>query len=163
MSRLVDLWDTVFFTLRKKQNQISFLHVLHHVLTASCAWIFCKYAPGINVDSFEIKEYNLKIIYFKNVFHRGARTSYGFSQFICPYFHVLILFLISIRTTYATISVVEIVYYTIAIGSICSDAGLHSLDNYFGMQIKFLLKFHVWWFGNVIFVFIWTVLCSILY
>lgn len=45
-TRVVDLLDTVFFTLRKKQNQITFLHVFHHTATAGFSWVFTKYAPG---------------------------------------------------------------------------------------------------------------------
>ncbi|XP_059610225.1 uncharacterized protein LOC132257373 [Phlebotomus argentipes] len=45
-SKLVELLDTVFFVLRKKQNQISFLHVYHHSLTAIGSWWHLKYLPG---------------------------------------------------------------------------------------------------------------------
>ena len=31
-TKLVDLLDTIFFVLRKKSNQISFLHVYHHFI-----------------------------------------------------------------------------------------------------------------------------------
>ena len=30
MSRFLDMLDTVFFVLRKKNNQVTFLHVYHH-------------------------------------------------------------------------------------------------------------------------------------
>lgn len=32
LSRYLDMLDTIFFVLRKKQNQISFLHVYHHMI-----------------------------------------------------------------------------------------------------------------------------------
>lgn len=32
LNKYLDLFDTVLFVLRKKQNQISFLHVFHHVV-----------------------------------------------------------------------------------------------------------------------------------
>ncbi|KAL6255997.1 hypothetical protein P5V15_013232 [Pogonomyrmex californicus] len=46
MLKIVELADTVIFILRKKYNQISFLHVYHHTVTLFLAWISCKYAPG---------------------------------------------------------------------------------------------------------------------
>ncbi|XP_055604765.1 elongation of very long chain fatty acids protein 4-like [Uranotaenia lowii] len=42
----IELLDTVLFGLRKKQSQISFLHVYHHSCTLICAWIFTKYFGG---------------------------------------------------------------------------------------------------------------------
>ncbi|XP_030038162.2 elongation of very long chain fatty acids protein 7 [Manduca sexta] len=44
--KLTELLDTVFFVLRKKRNQISFLHVYHHTLLGLCSWLFLKYEPG---------------------------------------------------------------------------------------------------------------------
>jgi len=45
-SKIIDLLDTTFFVLRKKQNQVSFLHVYHHTVTALFSWGYLKYAPG---------------------------------------------------------------------------------------------------------------------
>lgn len=45
--KLIELVETVFFVLRKKQNQVSNLHVYHHVSTAILGWIMVKYAGGL--------------------------------------------------------------------------------------------------------------------
>lgn len=44
--KLFELAETVFFILRKKQTQVSKLHVYHHVSTAIFAWIVVKYTAG---------------------------------------------------------------------------------------------------------------------
>jgi len=44
--KLLDLVDTIFFVLRKKQNQVTFLHVYHHVGMAIATWVGVKYLPG---------------------------------------------------------------------------------------------------------------------
>lgn len=44
--KLIELLDTVFFVFRKKQRQISFLHVYHHAMMPICAWIGVRYVPG---------------------------------------------------------------------------------------------------------------------
>ncbi|XP_012288633.1 elongation of very long chain fatty acids protein AAEL008004 [Orussus abietinus] len=46
MCKLIELLDTVFFVLRKKQRQISFLHVYHHAAMPLCAWVGVKFVPG---------------------------------------------------------------------------------------------------------------------
>lgn len=46
LSKLIELLDTVFFVLRKKQRQISFLHVYHHGMMPICAWIGVRYVAG---------------------------------------------------------------------------------------------------------------------
>lgn len=43
MIKLVDLLDTVFFVLRKKQNQITFLHVYHHMSVVLLALLYVRF------------------------------------------------------------------------------------------------------------------------
>lgn len=45
-SKIVELLDTVFFVLRKKQSQVTFLHVYHHAITMFFSWGYLKYLPG---------------------------------------------------------------------------------------------------------------------
>ncbi|KAF9802536.1 hypothetical protein SFRURICE_013723 [Spodoptera frugiperda] len=44
--RVTELLDTIFFVLRKKYNQVSFLHVYHHTLMSLLIWVGVKYFPG---------------------------------------------------------------------------------------------------------------------
>jgi elongation of very long chain fatty acids protein 7 len=46
MIKIIDLIETIFFCLRKKAGQVSFLHVYHHISTLLFTWISCKYAGG---------------------------------------------------------------------------------------------------------------------
>ncbi|XP_031826847.1 elongation of very long chain fatty acid james bond protein [Nomia melanderi] len=45
-AKIMELLDTVFFVLRKKQNQISFLHVYHHSMTATLSWFYVRFMPS---------------------------------------------------------------------------------------------------------------------
>ncbi|KAL0109555.1 hypothetical protein PUN28_014548 [Cardiocondyla obscurior] len=47
--KLLDLMDTIFFILRKKQSQVTFLHLYHHVGILMGAWGAVKYLPGGHV------------------------------------------------------------------------------------------------------------------
>ena len=46
VAKIIELLDTVFFVLRKKQNQVSFLHVYHHTMTSVFSWCYLKFLPG---------------------------------------------------------------------------------------------------------------------
>ncbi|CAB3228023.1 unnamed protein product [Arctia plantaginis] len=45
LAKMSEVFDTIFFVLRKKYNQVSFLHVYHHTLMIVTSWIFLKYEP----------------------------------------------------------------------------------------------------------------------
>ncbi|XP_065070634.1 very long chain fatty acid elongase 4-like [Rhopilema esculentum] len=45
-SKVIEFIDTVFFVLRKKDEQISFLHVYHHATMPFLWWIGVKWVPG---------------------------------------------------------------------------------------------------------------------
>ncbi|KAK0166809.1 hypothetical protein PV327_004292 [Microctonus hyperodae] len=47
--KLIELADTVFFVLRKKQRQISALHVWHHSMMTITSWIGVRFFPGGHV------------------------------------------------------------------------------------------------------------------
>lgn len=46
MCKLIELLDTVFFVLRKKNRQITFLHIYHHAIMPVCSWIGCRFLPN---------------------------------------------------------------------------------------------------------------------
>lgn len=45
-SKFIELMDTVFFVLRKKYNQVTFLHVFHHSVMPFSWWFGVKFVPG---------------------------------------------------------------------------------------------------------------------
>jgi len=45
-SKIMDVFDTAFIILRKKNSQISFLHVYHHGSMILNWWLATKYTPG---------------------------------------------------------------------------------------------------------------------
>jgi len=46
VSKIFDLLDTIFFVLRKKDNQVTFLHVYHHSNMVITCWAFLKFIKG---------------------------------------------------------------------------------------------------------------------
>lgn len=45
-AKFTELLDTVFFVLRKKDNQITFLHLYHHSSMVFATWALLKYWPS---------------------------------------------------------------------------------------------------------------------
>ena len=44
-AKFLDLFDTVFFILRKKDQQVTFLHVVHHSVMPLCTYVALRFAP----------------------------------------------------------------------------------------------------------------------
>uniref|UniRef100_A0A3P8S1L6 Elongation of very long chain fatty acids protein 1 n=1 Tax=Amphiprion percula TaxID=161767 RepID=A0A3P8S1L6_AMPPE len=45
-SKIIELMDTIFFVLRKRHGQITFLHIFHHSFMPWTWWWGVSYAPG---------------------------------------------------------------------------------------------------------------------
>jgi hypothetical protein len=52
VSKFIDFSDTIFFVLRKKNSQVTRLHVVHHSLMPLFCWIGVKFAAGGNSGFF---------------------------------------------------------------------------------------------------------------
>lgn len=50
--RIVEFVETIFFVVRKKQKQASFLHIFHHIGSVLMAWLFIVSGAG-NYWSFD--------------------------------------------------------------------------------------------------------------
>nr|ACO14832.1 Elongation of very long chain fatty acids protein AAEL008004 [Caligus clemensi] len=46
LSKLLDFVDTIFFVIRKKNSQITNLHVIHHAIMPVYTWIAVRWVPG---------------------------------------------------------------------------------------------------------------------
>lgn len=53
-SRILELIDTLWICLRKKNRQITFLHVFHHSFVLLMTWTYIKFAPGGATAMFPI-------------------------------------------------------------------------------------------------------------
>jgi len=54
VSKFVDLMETIFFVLRKKEAQASFLHVFHHTIVPIDIWVGIKYSPSESACFFPL-------------------------------------------------------------------------------------------------------------
>uniref|UniRef100_A0A3P8S2C0 Elongation of very long chain fatty acids protein n=1 Tax=Amphiprion percula TaxID=161767 RepID=A0A3P8S2C0_AMPPE len=45
-SKFIEMLDTIFFVLRKKNSQVTFLHVYHHSIMPFTWWFGVRFAPG---------------------------------------------------------------------------------------------------------------------
>lgn len=46
IAKMIDMLDTVFFIMRKKQQHVSFLHVYHHSIMVFVSYIAVRFLPG---------------------------------------------------------------------------------------------------------------------
>lgn len=63
--KVLDLADTIFFILRKKTSQVSFLHVYHHVAVLFGSFITLNWFPG---KLFVHSICYLFFLYFRSLF-----------------------------------------------------------------------------------------------
>lgn len=62
IAKVVELLDTVFFVLRKRTRQITFLHLYHHTMMPICSFVGVKYMAGESTEKEKrLKSRNIKI------------------------------------------------------------------------------------------------------
>ncbi|XP_024889864.1 elongation of very long chain fatty acids protein AAEL008004-like, partial [Temnothorax curvispinosus] len=101
----------VFFVLRKKQNQITFLHVYHHTIMAVFSWCYLKFLPGeqgviIGFLNFlvHVIMYSYYLIaalgpkYKKYLWWKKYMTSIQLLQFVLILIHLILTLIMDCRT-----------------------------------------------------------------
>lgn len=53
-SKIIELIDTLFLVLKKKGNQLTFLHLYHHSTIVVATWIGVKFVPGGSCMSWTV-------------------------------------------------------------------------------------------------------------
>ncbi|OXU23578.1 elongation of very long chain fatty acids protein 1 isoform X1 [Nasonia vitripennis] len=86
MLKTIDLIETMVFVLRKKNNQISFLHVYHHISTVLVTYICTKYYPGGMLSMQMIINGSVHVImYTYYLLASLGQSTQGFLNPIKPY------------------------------------------------------------------------------
>ncbi len=99
----ISLFNQIIFVLRKKNNQITFLHVYHHLTMIFVAWFVAKYVPG-----GQCKQFFFGIIFEKILFS----IIYWHYKFFCSCYHVYLLWFKCLWISYSKISLVETLFNT---------------------------------------------------
>ncbi|KAG5680915.1 hypothetical protein PVAND_010393 [Polypedilum vanderplanki] len=85
MLRLFEFIETVFFILRKKFDQVSFLHVYHHIGTVVCLYLFTKHNGGIMGIYFGAINSCIHIIMYGYYLISSFENMRKFSNLIKPF------------------------------------------------------------------------------
>lgn len=101
-SKFTEFADTVFFVLRKKWNQVSTLHVIHHGIMPMSVWFGLKFAPGGHSTFFALLNTFVHIImyfyymvsamgpkYQKYIWWKKYLTALQLVQFVMIFTHQL--------------------------------------------------------------------------
>lgn len=99
-SKFTEFFDTLFFILRKKNNQVSNLHVIHHGCMPMSVWMGMKFAPGGHSTFFALLNTFVHIImyfyymvsamgpkYQKYVWWKKYLTTFQMVQFVLIFAH----------------------------------------------------------------------------
>ncbi|KAL1464665.1 hypothetical protein WDU94_004292 [Cyamophila willieti] len=99
-SKFTEFFDTFFFILRKKYNQVSTLHVIHHGIMPMSVWMGMKFAPGGHSTFFALLNTFVHIImyfyymvaamgpqYQKYIWWKKYLTTFQMVQFVAIFIH----------------------------------------------------------------------------
>merc|ERR1712215_491678 len=63
-SKFTDFMDSFFFVLRKKNNQLTSLHVIHHAMMPMVSWIFLKFVGGDHSTFFMFLNMGVHVVMY---------------------------------------------------------------------------------------------------
>ncbi|XP_044754503.1 elongation of very long chain fatty acids protein [Coccinella septempunctata] len=102
LAKVTELLDTVFFVLRKKTAQITFLHIYHHTMMGVVTWAITKYVAGGQITFNAVVNSFVHIImyfyymvsacgprYQKYLWWKKYITTLQLAQFVVCFFHSL--------------------------------------------------------------------------
>ncbi|XP_077295700.1 very long chain fatty acid elongase 2-like [Arctopsyche grandis] len=101
--KIYDFLDTIFFVLRKKYNQVTFLHMYHHIGMVYIGLMTMKYAPvaqGVMVITLNCIVHSIMYFYYllacintdykKSVWWKKYITQIQMVQFIISTIHFMV-------------------------------------------------------------------------
>lgn len=115
--RCVEFVETVFFVVRKKHEQASFLHIFHHIGSVLMTWLFIV----LNVGEHRSHKPVLRSSFNTSLIHRIYGRLYCTAQCICPHLHVhlLLLQLFLEQENTKNREAVQAIHNGHSIGSVC--------------------------------------------
>ncbi|CAG9810026.1 unnamed protein product [Chironomus riparius] len=119
--RLLELIETVFFVLRKKYNQVSILHVYHHISTIVLCWLFLKYRGGRMEMFIAVINSYVHIIMYAYYFFSSYKRFFTVTNKIKPFItviQIIQLFLILVQCIAITLCEKSSLNYAIVINFI---------------------------------------------
>lgn len=106
-SKFTEFFDTFFFVLRKKYDQVTTLHVIHHGIMPLSVWFGVKFTPGGHSTFFGLLNTFVHIIMYsyyllaamgpqmqKYLWWKKYLTALQMVQFICVFIHAFQLLFI---------------------------------------------------------------------
>ena len=130
-SKFIDLLDTIFFIMRKKYNQVSALHVIHHSTLPWLSWWGPRFVGGGhagfgpflnsgNFQQFKKIALILNILPFLQLLLQLIANLLKIVLSRCPHNYVFLLHVCSFWTKCSEISLVEEIHYNHSTGAICT-------------------------------------------
>ncbi|XP_043282321.1 elongation of very long chain fatty acids protein AAEL008004 isoform X2 [Venturia canescens] len=99
-SKFTEFFDTLFFIMRKKTQQVSTLHVIHHGIMPFSVWMGVKFAPGGHSTFFALLNTFVHIVmyfyymiaamgpeYQKYIWWKKYLTTFQMMQFVAIFGH----------------------------------------------------------------------------
>lgn len=86
LMKVLDLLDTVFFVLRKKDNQVTVLHVFHHSTMVYATWLLVKFfcsghTPFVGLINSMVHTV-MYSYYLITIFHENTKKSLWWKKYI---------------------------------------------------------------------------------